>query len=238
MEATTGLRVGDAEGVRVPGPAIFLDRDGVLNENRPDHVKSWDEFRFLPGTFNALRALAALDVPIVVVTNQAVVNRGEVTQQTIDMIHRRMHSQIARTGGRIDRIYSCPHAPEERCDCRKPRPGLLLRAARDLGIDPRRSVMVGDAATDIRAGKQLGCHTILVRTGRGSPALAGFARSSADWPDEVAPDLAGAVRSISVFLEADWQRPQSMASRQRERIDERSTAADFAADLADAAFRS
>lgn len=219
-------------------PAIFLDRDGVLNENRVDHVKSWDEFRFVPGVLPALRSLARSACPIVIVTNQAIVHRGDVSQHNVDAIHRRMRAEITRSGGRIDGIYCCPHTPEEGCDCRKPEPGLLLQAARDFSIDLPNSVFVGDALTDIQAGKKLGCRTILVRTGRGRAALEQLGTSALDWPDDIASDLPGAIPSISKFLSTGRQRYLPVASVQRERTYERPTAVELAADLADAAFGS
>ncbi len=153
---------------RTPSPAVFLDRDGVINVNRPDHVKSWAEFEFLPGALEALARLAALNRPVIVVTNQAIVNRGMVPQPVVDEINCRMAAEIVRAGGRIDAVVYCPHRPEEACRCRKPQPGLLLEAARRYRLDLRRSVLVGDALTDIAAGQAAGCRTIMVLTGRGA----------------------------------------------------------------------
>lgn len=147
--------------------AVFLDRDGVICRNRPDHVKSWDEFAFLPRALNSLARLADLDMPIIVVTNQAVINRGIATAETIEKIHRRMVAEIERAGGRIDRVYYCPHRPDEQCECRKPQPGLLRQAAADLGFELEGSYLVGDAWTDIQAGLAVGCTPFLVLTGRG-----------------------------------------------------------------------
>jgi len=147
--------------------AVFLDRDGVVCHNRPDHVKSWDEFAFLPHALNSLARLAELDLPIIVVTNQAVINRGIVTAETVEKIHRRMVAEIERAGGRIDGVYYCPHRPDEGCECRKPQPGLLRQAAADFGIELEGSYLVGDAWTDIQAGLAVGCTPFLVLTGRG-----------------------------------------------------------------------
>lgn len=148
--------------------AVFLDRDGVICENRPDHVKSWSEFRFLPGALLALRRLAATPFRIVVVTNQAIVHRGTVPASAVEEIHERMARAVRRFGGRLDAIYCCPHRPEEGCPCRKPKPGLLLQAARDLGIQLEGSYLIGDALTDMEAALAVGCQPILVRTGRGA----------------------------------------------------------------------
>ena len=151
--------------------AIFLDRDGVVCENRSDHVKSWQEFQFLPGAKSSLVTLSKLDLPIVVVTNQAVINRGLASAKIIEDIHNRMVAEVEADGGRIDRVIYCPHRPDERCCCRKPEPGMLLQAAQELGLDLARSYMIGDAATDLVAGQQVGCQTFLVLTGRGSQQL-------------------------------------------------------------------
>jgi D-glycero-D-manno-heptose 1,7-bisphosphate phosphatase len=176
-------------------PAIFLDRDGVINENRPDYVKSWAEVQLLPGALDALRALARLDWPIVVISNQSAIGRGLTTKEAVEDIHRRLAEEVAAAGGRIDAFYYCPHRPGEGCDCRKPAPGLLRRAAQELKIDLRRSYMVGDAVEDVQAAVAAGCKPILVRTGRGQAALRGM-------PQEllaechVADDLTSAVNWI------------------------------------------
>lgn len=147
--------------------AIFLDRDGVICHNRPDHVKNWSEFVFLSRAREALARLATLEMPIVVVTNQAAINRGLVRAEQVDDIHRRMIAQVEATGGRIDQVYFCPHRPDEHCCCRKPQPGMLFEAAADLGIELSGSYLVGDAWTDIQASLLVGCTPFLVLTGRG-----------------------------------------------------------------------
>ncbi len=147
--------------------AIFLDRDGVINENRADHVKNWDEFAFIPGALESISALAATGLPVFVVTNQAAVNRGLMTRETLDGIHERMKAEVYRAGGLITQVYHCPHDNHENCQCRKPSPGMLLQAAADFSIDLSRSFLVGDAWTDIAAGKEVGAHSILLMTGRG-----------------------------------------------------------------------
>ena len=185
-------------------PAIFIDRDGVINENRPDHVKSWSEFRFLPGSLTALRMLADASIPIVGVTNQAIIRRGIVSERDIDGIHRRMLSQIEAASGRIDRMYFCPHRPEEGCDCRKPQPGMLLTASRDLNLDLEKSILIGDAFTDIEAGRQAGCKTVLVLSGR--TAIHEIDDASSASPDAVADDLLHAIPEIFSMLKEPRRR--------------------------------
>jgi D-glycero-D-manno-heptose 1,7-bisphosphate phosphatase len=147
--------------------AIFLDRDGVICENRSDHVKTWDEFQFLPRVIDSLAALSRLDLPVIVVSNQAAINRGFVSANTVEDIHRRMVAEIEAGGGRIDRVMYCPHRSDENCDCRKPQPGMLRQIAAEMDIDLTQSYLIGDAATDIMAGNRAGCRNFLVLTGRG-----------------------------------------------------------------------
>lgn len=148
-------------------PAVFLDRDGVVNQNRTDYVLAWEQVRFLPGVFNALRVLAASEFRVVVVTNQSPVGRGLLDLGILQAINRRMVAEIEAAGGRVDGIYYCPHHPDQGCQCRKPRPGLLLQAAAELQLDLSRSYMVGDAVSDVEAALAAGCQPLLVRTGRG-----------------------------------------------------------------------
>src|SRR5262245_47750107 len=147
-------------------PAIFLDRDGVIIENRADYVKSIAEAHFLPGALAALAQAARLDARIVVVTNQSAVGRGLLTELGLQAINAHVHAAIVAAGGRIDGWYYCPHHPDAGCDCRKPKPGMLLAAAADLHIDLPASFMVGDAISDMIAGHAAGAQAILVGTGR------------------------------------------------------------------------
>src|SRR5436309_12090602 len=146
---------------------IFLDRDGVINENQSNYVKSWSEFRFLPGSLEAIAKLARAGHRIVVCTNQAGVARGSLTVETVEEIHRQMVDAIAEAGGVIEKVYYCPHAKDENCPCRKPRPGMLLRARDELGLDMSDAVFIGDAISDVRAGLAAGIRSILVLTGLG-----------------------------------------------------------------------
>ena len=148
--------------------AVFLDRDGVLNRNRHDYVKSWEEFEFLPSVFAGLRLLADSDFAIVIVTNQSVVGRRIISETQLDRIHSIMTDEIERQGGRVDAVLCCPHHPEDHCKCRKPHPGLLLRAANELNLDLSRSFLIGDARSDTVAALRAGCQAIMVLTGRGS----------------------------------------------------------------------
>lgn len=145
---------------------ILLDRDGVINHERADYVKSWDEFRFLPGALAALRQLALLPVPIVIVTNQSVIGRGIVPRTLIDQLHQRLRQVVQAAGGRIDGFFVCPHHPEDGCNCRKPKPGLLMQAATEFRFPLYEATFIGDAITDFQAAQAAGCQSILVRSGR------------------------------------------------------------------------
>ena len=175
--------------------AVFLDRDGVINVNRQAYVKSWEEFRFLSGVFEPLRRLARTDFSIVVVSNQSAIGRGLVRRTTVEEINQRMVAEISAEGGRIDAVYYCPHRPEDGCDCRKPRPGMLLRAALDLSIDLSASYFIGDAVSDVEAGFAAGCRPILVLTGRGDSQHVLLAQGKSETV-AVVRDLADAVAML------------------------------------------
>ncbi|MEA2684654.1 MAG: D-glycero-D-manno-heptose 1,7-bisphosphate phosphatase [Chloroflexota bacterium] len=147
--------------------AVFVDRDGVINRNLPGGVVSWDEFEFLPGALDGLARLTQAGYRIVVVSNQANVGRGLITRAQLDDLHRRMRQEVMRAGGAIAALYYCEHLPEDGCDCRKPAPGLLLRAAADLDIDLAATYFVGDHDSDVQAAVAAGARPLVVRSGRG-----------------------------------------------------------------------
>jgi D-glycero-D-manno-heptose 1,7-bisphosphate phosphatase len=176
-------------------PAIFLDRDGVINENRSNYIKSWGDVRILPGALAALRSLTKLGWPIVVVSNQSAIGRGLTTTDAVEEIHAALDDVIASAGGRVDAYFYCPHRPNEGCDCRKPATGLLQRAAQRFGIDLSQSYMIGDGPEDVQVALAGSCVPVLVKTGRGLTTWR-------DLPDElrahthVAEDLADAAAWI------------------------------------------
>lgn len=153
-------------------PAIFLDRDGVIIENRSDYVRSWDDVAIFGQALTALARINFSPYRIVVVTNQSAVGRGIISLEAVHEINNRLVKVIEQTGGRINDFFICPHAPKDNCDCRKPKPGLLLQAAGELSLDLKRSILVGDTLSDIHAGQAAGVNiTALVRTGLGSEQL-------------------------------------------------------------------
>ena len=158
--------------------ALFLDRDGVIIVNRTNYVRSWSDVDIYPQALTALSRLRDWPGKIMVVTNQSVVGRGLLTLQAAEAINERLVREVSRAGGRIDAVFMCPHAPVENCLCRKPQPGLLTQAAQAMGLNMPQSIMIGDALTDIEAGRAAGVGKVaLVRTGLGqqqvqSPAAA------------------------------------------------------------------
>lgn len=153
-------------------PAIFLDRDGVLIENKADYVRDWSQVKMYPGAIRALSLSALKKYKIVIVTNQSAVGRGLISLETADEINTKLVTYIHQQGGQVEAVYMCPHKPDDGCLCRKPKPGLLLRAAKELSLDLPRSWMIGDAWSDVLAGQSAGVRlAILLKTGRGRDQL-------------------------------------------------------------------
>ena len=150
---------------------VFLDRDGVINENLPGYVRHWGEFCFIPGACEAIARLTAAGHRIVVCTNQAGLATGELSMRNLADIHQRMLAEIAKAHGHVERVYYCSHGKQAGCFCRKPRPGMLLRARSELGCDLTDAIFVGDGATDVQAAISAGVLPILVLTGRGVEQL-------------------------------------------------------------------
>jgi D-glycero-D-manno-heptose 1,7-bisphosphate phosphatase len=163
----------------VTGRYVLLDRDGTINEE-VGHISDPDEVRLIPGSLDALRALRELGLGLVIVTNQANVGRGLLTVDQLERVNARLRD-LLRTGGvEVEGIEVCPHRPEEGCACRKPKPGMALRAAETFGFAPTGAFVVGDHAGDMGMGRAVGATTILVRTGHGEEELAKGARADAD----------------------------------------------------------
>lgn len=177
----------------IPQKVVFLDRDGVINRDSSDYIKSWSEFNFLPGSLEAIKLLTLKGFTTIIITNQSVINRKMVSGEVLDDIHTRMKKTVKSQDGEIKDIFFCPHTPEDRCDCRKPRPGLILKAQKKYQIDLKTSVMIGDSATDIECALNAGCgHTVLVKTGNGAEAEI-ILKEKMIYPDHIAQNLLTAV---------------------------------------------
>ncbi|MES1982598.1 MAG: D-glycero-beta-D-manno-heptose 1,7-bisphosphate 7-phosphatase [Pseudomonadota bacterium] len=146
---------------------IILDRDGVINYDSDQFIKSPDEWKPIPGSLEAIARLSQADYRVVVVTNQSGVGRGLFDMYTLNAIHAKMHKAVAIAGGRIDAVFFCPHAAESGCDCRKPKPGLLEEVAMRYNINLQGVPAVGDALRDLTCAVQMNAQPILVLTGKG-----------------------------------------------------------------------
>ena len=178
--------------------AVFLDKDGTLIEDLPYNVAP-ERVRFAPGAREAVRLWGAAGLPIVVVTNQSGVARGYFSEADLDRLGRHLEGEIAALGGRMAGFYACPHLPDGSvrayalaCACRKPLPGLIERAAADLGLDPRASWFIGDTWMDVAAGRAAGCRTVLV----GPEHRDRSTHPPGIEPDLAVPDLLDAARAI------------------------------------------
>lgn len=185
--------------------AILLDRDGTINVEIADYVRTLEQFELLPGVMQAFQSLASMGLPVVVVTNQAGIARGLLSEETLDSIHARLRLVALSAGLKITDILVCPHHPDAGCSCRKPKPGLLLQAAAQLNLRPKECLMVGDSRNDYLAAQAAGCQVILVRSGRqgdqldaiiGDP-MAGNARRNMTPP----PILANLLEAANWILE-------------------------------------
>ena len=149
-----------------PLKLIILDRDGTINEDRDDFVKTPDEWVPIPGALEAIARLNHAGWHTVVVTNQSGLGRGLFDMSTLNAMHLKMNQALAKQGGRIDAVFFCPHTPEEHCDCRKPLPGLMLQVGERYGLNLKDVAVVGDSLRDLLAGAAAGCPTHLLRTGK------------------------------------------------------------------------
>lgn len=145
---------------------IILDRDGTINEDREDYVKSPDEWVPIPGALEAIARLNQAGWHTVVATNQSGLGRGTFDMATLNAMHVKMNQLLAKQGGRIDAVFFCPHAPDENCLCRKPLPGLIEQIGERFGVELSEVPVVGDTLRDLQAGAAVGCPAHLVRTGK------------------------------------------------------------------------
>ena len=181
--------------------AVFLDRDGVINEaplrdGQPIAPAKLSELRVLPGVPKALEALKEAGLTLIVVTNQPDVAKGSISRDEVEAMHEHMRAHLP-----LDDIKVCYHVDEDRCACRKPKPGMFIEAAQEYGIDLRQSFMIGDRWRDIGAGQAAGCHTVLVDYG--------YREQKSDAPDYVVPSL---VDASPIILSWMGQHPRRMTT--------------------------
>lgn len=176
------------------GPGIFMDRDGLINVPPPPeerYVLHPDGFKLMPGIARAIALLNARQLPVAVVTNQKGVAIGKLSVEMLSAIHQRMHALLADEGAAVQQVVVCPHQESDACNCRKPLPGMILKAAKALHIDPARSWMIGDQPRDLVAGRAAGCRTLLVGSALLPPGLADAqladSRDLPEWIEENLP---------------------------------------------------
>jgi len=169
---------------------VILDRDGTINADRDDYVKSPEEWEPLPGALEAMARLHHGGWYVVVATNQSGIGRGLFDMAALNAMHQKMNALLARHGGRVDAVFFCPHAPSEACQCRKPLPGLIEQVLQRFGAHPQQVPVVGDSLRDLQAGAAAGCETHLVRTGK-----------TAGWSDAQVQELVQQVPGTQVHAD-------------------------------------
>jgi D-glycero-D-manno-heptose 1,7-bisphosphate phosphatase len=175
---------------KVRGPALFIDRDGVINCRRPgDYVMNWSQFIFMPGIRKAMRQLSSLGLPMIIISNQAGVGKGLLDSVGLQEITAHMRQALLEDGTVLAAAYYCPHRSDENCVCRKPKPGLLVKAAHDFNLDLSRSVLIGDSVTDVQAARAAGCKPVLFGSGLNDTSI------SSEW----AIDLPTALTAKELF---------------------------------------
>jgi len=143
--------------------AIFLDRDGVINQERKDYVKKVEEFIILENVSNAINLIKNHNFLVIIITNQSAVNRKLLTIENLNKIHKKLQNYLKIHNTSFDGVYFCPHTPNQNCNCRKPKPGLIIQAVNDFKIEISKSFMIGDSKTDIQAAENAGCKGILLK---------------------------------------------------------------------------
>lgn len=183
-------------------PAVFLDRDGTVNEQM-GYINHISRFHLLPDAALAIKRLNDQGVPVVIVSNQSGLARGYFPPSLLDEVHDKMNSLLAQEGARVDGIYYCPHHPEAKeekyrqaCECRKPKTGMLVRAAKEMDLDLSRSFLVGDRWSDIKCAENAGCTSVLVLTGYGQGDFQYIGPAHQIQPTHVAENLSKAVDYI------------------------------------------
>jgi D-glycero-D-manno-heptose 1,7-bisphosphate phosphatase len=187
------LRTSKASEAMKRNRAIFLDRDGVINEDSEAFITHPDQVIIFPTVSQAIRSLREIGFHIIVVSNQSGVGRGLLSEETLADINGKIQEELERDGAKLDGMYHCPHLPTDGCSCRKPKNGMLIQASRDFDIDLYESYMIGDKPSDIACGESSGCSTILTFSGQSR----GFEKSEfIVYPDYICMDLLSASKWI------------------------------------------
>jgi D-glycero-D-manno-heptose 1,7-bisphosphate phosphatase len=177
------------------GRAIFMDRDGTVSEE-VGYMYHAGLYRPFPWTGEAIKRVNDSGLKAILITNQSGIERGYFKEQTVHEVHNVLQRELQNWEAHLDAIYFCPHSPEKLCDCRKPKPGMLLRAARELELDLTRCFMIGDRYTDVRAANSAGVKSVLVCSGDGAEEMAKYASLGGVQPDFIADNLLHAVDAI------------------------------------------
>lgn len=181
-------------------PLIVLDRDGVINEDSDDYVRSVAQWQPVPGSIEAIAALSQAGFTVAIASNQSGLGRGLFGLDELEAIHATLCRQVEEQGGLIAGIFYCPHLPDAGCHCRKPATGLLDAMAAELGMSPRGALFIGDSLKDLQAARAYGCRPVLVKTGKGAETLRALLSAEAPLADAAAipvyDDLAAATREI------------------------------------------
>lgn len=156
----------------MPTKLVILDRDGVINFDSAQFIKSPEEWKPIPGSLEAIARLTQSGYKVVVATNQSGVGRGLFDMDTLNRMHQKMHKVAFEVGARIDAVFYCPHTADSKCDCRKPKPGMFKRISETLNVELTGIPAIGDSLRDLQAGAAVGCHPILVLTGKGEKTQA------------------------------------------------------------------
>jgi D-glycero-D-manno-heptose 1,7-bisphosphate phosphatase len=170
---------------------VVLDRDGTINVDSDEYIKSPDEWRPIPGSIEAMARLSRAGWTVTVATNQSGLARGFFDRATLDAMHAKLRALVEAAGGRVDYIAICPHHPDDECDCRKPKPGLLDEILAKFGATPRETLVIGDSAKDVEMARARGARAMLVRTGNGRRAEAALSTAV-----EAHDDLAAAADAL------------------------------------------
>jgi D-glycero-D-manno-heptose 1,7-bisphosphate phosphatase len=175
---------------------IILDRDGVVNYDSDEYIKSPDEFIPLPGSLEAIARLNKAGFQVVIATNQSGIARGYYDEQTLQQMHAKLAKLLEQAGGEVDAIFYCPHGPDDHCECRKPKPGLLKQILHSYPVDPAQVPVIGDSLRDLQSAQAVGASPILVRTGKGVKTEAKLADEPGLSQVPVYDDLADAVEAL------------------------------------------